>query len=330
MTLRKLVDYFRIQDWWKYLIPPILSFYFIGLLISAHINKTFISIIFDVSTIFLLSIFIASFGFFLNEWTDIKDDAIAHKANRVVDLSLRSKWLIFAILLLSIYSLISIIKWNRTSTLLLCFVQLALLVLYSVKPFRLKRNKYAAVVLDALYSGTLFYIIGFNIGSATIVKEHLIYFIFIWGFCRGIRNIIHHLIKDKSHDEALDFKTMATSMNIDKLKQITLWFLLPVETIIFLLILYFVPFNYILMSSFVLYCLYTFFRKNYKIPLLLKRTSPIESNTLTEINLYYEKYLPFLTLMLLVYTDARLIVVLVFYIFMFYGNTLIQKMKTVL
>ena len=321
--LKNLLLYIRIKDWWNYIIPPILSFYFIGLLVSN--NKTLISIIYDFTSVLFLSTFVASFGFFLNEWSDIKDDAIAKKPNQLSSLSNKHKWTILLLLLVGIYITLSITGRDNVLILFLCLIQIGLLILYSVMPFRLKRNKYAAIIIDALYSGTLFYIIAANIGSSKNIPFQLIMLIFIWAIIKGIRNIIHHLIQDKKHDEVLNLQTLATTTEIHSLKKIILYFLLPTEIISYLFILYNIPYNKIFIAYFLLYCIYILYRKNYVIPFVLKREIPLGQNNLTEINLFYERYFPFIVLIALIYNNYRIILLLLLYIIVFYLDAFIRK-----
>lgn len=307
--MNKLFTYIRLKDWWSFIIPPIISFYYLQLLTKDTKLLSFYNISFDFINFILLSIFVAAFGFFLNEWSDINDDKIAGKKNVLYNLSKKKiKFYFIFIVLVNILAIL-FIDWNPF-TILLLTTQYLLFITYSVYPFRLKRNKYATLIIDALYSGTLFYILAFTIKSKIIEINFLqVTLIFIWGFIKGIRNIIHHLIQDEKHDKKLQIKTIATTTNYKNLLHFATYFLIPFEVLIFTFFLYTVPYNYFFLVSYLLFFLYVLNRKKHIIPFLLKRNQEIKTNKFTDINLYYEILLPLLSLFLLSVRDNRFIII---------------------
>lgn len=308
--MRKILLYIRIKDWWSFIIPPVLSFYFAGLLCKKTKDSNLSDILSTFIIFFLLTCFTAAFGFFLNEWTDIKDDKIAGKENVLYTLSKNKIRLICFVILAGIILSSLFISWNIYTLILLHF-QLILFILYSVYPFRLKRKKYPAIIIDALYSGTVFYLMAFLIATGSGVNRSNIFLLtmlFFWAVLRGIRNIIHHLIQDKTHDEKLNLKTIATTNNELTLKKHVQYFLFPVELLSYILFLYLLPYSVVLICSFLVFLLYTANREKYIIPFLWKRKAPIETNFMTEINMFYEIILPFLFLSILTYNDSRIII----------------------
>lgn len=204
----------RVRDWWHFILPPIIGFYFFGVVLSASMPGL-PGIINGMLYLMFLAIPVAAYGFFINEWTDIADDIRAGKQNYVVPLSVPQRaGILFAILVLIIAAQIllplqSITRW-------LVFIQLCLLSIYSCKPFRLKRLPWAALTLDALYSGTVFFVL------AVLMHGHLIYpevivLTLVAGLLKGARNIIYHFLQDEINDEASGQVTLAHLMKKEKL-----------------------------------------------------------------------------------------------------------------
>lgn len=319
--LNKILSAIRITDWWQYIIPPVLSFYTLGLLLTDTSKTALAIIILHFMYFMLLTSFTAAFGFYLNEWTDIKDDKTAGKKNNLEGASNLNKFTILGIILSGIIFLCLKTNWTII-TFPLYIIQLSLFLLYSVPPIRLKRNKYAAVILDALYSGSLFYLLAIlTTLSSEFIRPELAICIFLWGFCKGIRNIILHLIKDKKHDNLLAFDTIATANNTKILTTIIKNYLLPVEVFLFTLILLLLPYNIIFISFLMLFLVFTSSRKQYIIPFILKRKKTIKSSIYSDINLFYEITMPLLIVGLAAYKDNRLVFLLILSIFLF-PNTL--------
>ncbi len=308
--MKKIFRYIRFKDWWAFIIPPSLSFYYIGLLCLNTRQTDIPAILKNTAFFVMLTFFTAAFGSYLNEWTDIEDDRLSHKSNALQELGNFKRCLLFLFLCAGIAAACINIPW-KTLTLTLYAVQISLFILYSVPPFRLKRKKYAAVVLDALYSGTLFYCIAYLSASDTLpFTMYRVLGIFTWSFMRGVRNILLHLIKDRVHDVLLPFGTIASAGNSLHLKKKIFSILLPVEFMLYLIMLYLLPYNWIFITLFIFFLLYLFKRKEYILPFVVRRPVPIERELLTDVNLFYEMIFPVAAVSLLVYQDKRMIVVL--------------------
>ncbi len=180
--------------------------YFIGLQLSlspAPLND----IITGVLSLLALAIPVAAFGFFLNEWTDIAEDTAAGKPNNAVLLQpfFRTLLLVIISIVLSVvlwgYSYPNIVRW-------LVLAQILAFILYSCHPFRLKNSPVAAVLLDAIYSGTLFYIIALQLSIGSFIWKYAM-LITAFGLFKGLRNIIFHLVTDKKFDTMAGKETMA-------------------------------------------------------------------------------------------------------------------------
>lgn len=310
LTFAKL---FRIADWWNYLIPPILCFVYIGCL-----NNTlpFRESILPCIVMLVSSIITASFGFYINDLFDIKDDALAGKHNQIGQLNRA-----YRIPLLIILTLLSIAPWLLTDIDLhikaLLIAQYVFFIGYSAPPFRLKKNKIFALLLDSLYSGTLFYIIALLVtNNNKYVHPYLVYvLLFCWGFSKGLRNILLHVILDKKNDEKADTKTLATHLPLYKILNFISYIIIPLEVTFFILLMWFLLLNskaslFIIIGygCFLLYLLVK--------PLFLKDKHGLI--TFYRLNDFYEIVLPGLILLMLAYTiDYRYLIILAIHYILF-------------
>lgn len=304
----KLLSIIRFHDWWNYIIPPVLLFYGLGLLLIDTSKLKIINIFVDYLYFLALTTCTAAIGFYINEWTDIRDDKIAKKNNHTEGTTLFQRLIILILILLCIIYTSTKIHWSMFSFSLLIF-QFSLFILYSVYPLRLKRFKYVAIILDALYSGTIFYIIAISIASANTVNIRLVLSIFLWGVCKGVRTFILHLIKDRTSDKLLDFDTIATTNSAVKLNKIILHILLPLELILHLSILLALPYALFFILIYLVFLIHIHFRALYYIPLILKRTKKIKVHFLMDFNILYDAAMPLGLMCVLIYKDYRLSVV---------------------
>lgn len=201
-------------------MPPILAFYFLGLLISGSTAG-----IYDLTTHFIsllaLAIPVAALGFFLNDWTDIEEDLKAGKSNAVVSLPQPIRIFIL-LLLLSCLPLLFYIHTYASEVKILTLLQVLFLFIYSCKPFRWKRYKESAVVLDALYSSTI------PLGIAVILSvgspdSRVLFLALLFGFSKGLRNILSHLISDKKTDFLAGHFTLAHRLKTETLLAAQHW-----------------------------------------------------------------------------------------------------------
>lgn len=231
----KILQAIRLHDWWHFILPPIFAFYLSGIQLS-HSKAGFVMILQGLIELTALAIPVAAFGFFLNEWTDIEEDLAAGKRNYVVEISLWLRILIFLSITISLVAAIILATYPLT-VLVLVVTQLGALVAYSVPPWRLKRYPIAAVLLDATYSGPLFFMIALVL-SMGIAEWKFLMMAVLFGFIKGLRNIIFHLEQDKNFDLQAGKRTFAqmiTTENAQKTQEV-LWML---EAIILLYFGYF-------------------------------------------------------------------------------------------
>lgn len=249
----KIKELLRTEQWWGHILPPIMLFYYLGLLRSNAINK---HIYYHLFFLILISVLTGFAGYFINDLSDMEEDRKAEKKNMVSRLPLFLKIvflpIVFLLVFICCFIILSFIsEWASLFYCTIFIVNILLFTLYSTPPVRFKKSLYLAPVFDALYSGTFFYLLSYGIAvygttytTASITdipyKIHpsvvIILCLFFWGFLKGLRNFLNHLCNDRKHDELSGLKTLATHYGSKKI-QLTANLLYPFE--LFFLILFF-------------------------------------------------------------------------------------------
>ncbi|MFN8284385.1 MAG: UbiA family prenyltransferase [Chitinophagales bacterium] len=305
MNLKKIL---RAQEWWSFILPPVFLFYYVGLLQFPRAGR---SIYFEMITLMIVSVITAIIGYFINDLFDIHDDLKAGKKNYVSSFPLWLKALFFplCISLLLILWLINqrLILVERASLYAVtCAANTMLFVVYSMPPIRFKKAIYIAPILDALYSGTLFYILAFILATQNTGNNTPMLCILIWAFCKGLRNYLSHLCDDKENDESSGMPTLATVYGKESLQK-TANLLFPVE-ILCLLVLQTVLIN--TSYPFIILCLVfivLWFQK-------MQENSSIKYPFLNEL---HEIYLPVAILVQVVFTFHSLYPMLILHFVFF-------------
>lgn len=307
----------RLKDWWNFIVPPILGFYLWGIY---QANLPLAATAVRTLGFTLLTFSVASFGFFLNEWTDLSDDTAAGKANRVTRLSC-----IQAILLMGMMGLQALIGLrlclHSCLHYILLSIEISLLILYSANPFRLKKNLYLAPLLDALYSGTVFYVLAISVNyqlspNLPLAKKCSLALMFIWALSKGLRNIVMHLLSDAKHDAIILNVTVGTMYeDINVLR--FLWLVIyPTE------VLSFCGFSLFSndLSGWLLLASYLISERNSLMSMLFNSIKEPSRAGLFAVNVFYESIFPLVVLFcLIVSVDWSYLVYLVAMIACFSG-----------
>lgn len=307
---KRFSKYLRIQEWWSHVLPPILLFYYLGLN-DRNNQKTLVLALFF--TIILLSILTAITGYFINDWFDINDDFKAGKSNFIASLSNKKRYLLFSILICMLILLYWVmfqlysIQYLKIISFFL-FLNLFLFLIYSIPPIRLKSKPFIALILDALYSGTLFYIMAYLLTSELRIKNvFIIILIYFFGVSKGIRNYLSHLSFDKENDIKVGQQTLATKYGKSRTQHIAN-LIFPIE-IFFISVLFF----FTLPMSFIYFLIFPFLFLFYWF-LLFKKAKKVYIPNLNDL---YEIWLPLFLLIYLIYQDHQLYGLLIIHTFLF-------------
>lgn len=281
--MRQFFSAIRIKDWWSSILIPVVSFYFIGLLYTK--NTLVDQYLKNTIWLLLLSITTASFGFYLNEYTDIKDDLKAGKENAVSLLS-KPKAITFLLFIICMMTLSSLPFWKNEKIIFLFLIQILLFIVYSCPPIRLKRNPYIAVLLDSLYSGTLFFIIALIYSNAKVTWS-ILGLTIAFGVFRGIRNILYHVTKDIEIDKKAGQNTVAHIARSQTLLNLqAIFFIIEIS-----FLLYFIfQVSYITFLITIFGVIILLIKRNYYTHYELEKSG--KKRWLSEINTIYEVWLP--------------------------------------
>lgn len=176
--------------------------------ISTNIEFSFYKYYYYLS-VFLVSFFgIGIFGYFINDISDVEGDKIAGKNNIASKFS-KTQQLFYCSLLLLIGFLPIVTTAPKTTSLLV--VEVILLLLYSFPPFRLKEKGFIGIITDSTYAYFLPSLILLTyLESLFSVDIFFGYFLPLFGFILGIRNILNHQLEDYDNDRIANTKTFAT------------------------------------------------------------------------------------------------------------------------
>jgi hypothetical protein len=233
----------RAQEWWSFILPPILFCYYAALLQTSPVG---ISVILQACLLMATSVVTALTGYFINDWSDMEDDRIASKHNYVAHFPvwLKSGFLPLMTLLFALLWAAGR-RWLPDTQLslyaLVVGINILLFILYSLPPFRLKRISYVAPLLDAGYSGTFFYGLAFAAGSILpLPYRWSLLWLLCWGIAKGLRNYLSHLSDDADNDRRSGLTTLATIRSPQRI-QLIANLLFPIETGLLLLFFFSLP-----------------------------------------------------------------------------------------
>lgn len=189
----------RAAEWWDYKFPPMLVVIY---LIAAQTNEPIESILYVVVFIILALTMGAVYVSLLNDLTDIEEDRLAGKKNRMVGFSKPIRLLLIFISLSPILLFAFLLQKNVIA---LTFYLLSYLAftLYSTPPFRLKEKGLFGIFADASGSQffptlfVTFYVaqeLHFSLSGLQIIA------ISVWALCFGLRGILWHQFHDLKND----------------------------------------------------------------------------------------------------------------------------------
>lgn len=189
---------------------------------------------------FIALVAIAAFGYLLNDLCDVEADTRAGKPNGLAGFVLA-----FRIIIVSIPLAVGVIAWVemirypglyiplRMLANLLFFIQILALIIYSVKPLRLKDRAEWGILADAFYGHLNPVLITLCVfGFSGILRPWgalLITLLVLLSFIKGIRNILLHQIEDRKSDMDAGINTVVTKYGPWRVINLINRFLFPAE-----------------------------------------------------------------------------------------------------
>jgi 4-hydroxybenzoate polyprenyltransferase len=312
---KKKLRILRVQDWWGHILPPILLFYYAG---ATGFQNGTSTLIFPMLLLVFTSVITAITGYFINDLFDIKSDLAAGKKNYVSGLPRMVKLLFLPVIVLLFFAVLIIMSSHISTGSLKSYVlvfsfNLMLFFFYSSPPVRLKKHIYFAPVADALYSGTLFYMLAYTqaaevaANSFPVDRGKLIMtgaLIFGWGFIKGIRNYFTHLCDDSENDKRSRINTLATVYGNKKLQTFANLFF-PLEILLFAVFASILPETNISAIIICLVFLFSWYRIFF--------SRPSEKHVF--LNDLHEVWLPLIFLIQLAFYTKLYLIIIIHFIF---------------
>lgn len=320
---QKLIP-FRANEWWLSKAMLMMGLvYFFTILFELDFSSFIKVVLPSLATI----VGFAAFGYLVNDLFDRKADALANKKNSLQDKSALYISLLFGTALSFIFAPWLYLPSNEL-VFILIGLELLLFLAYSIPPLRLKDRGFWGVGIDALYAHALPAIIaGYTyalIAKAEIVIEVFL-LLFLWQFLVGIRNILMHQHDDKEADLLSNAKTYIVSSN-KELKQLIKPILILECLTAVLFFTYLTKLN--LIFGLVLLC---FFSATAFIAVIYAKRGFyqfLDSTCRHYPNIFYEKWMPLLLLIILSFSDTYFLTILLIHTLLFtldYWKFIYQK-----
>jgi 4-hydroxybenzoate polyprenyltransferase len=285
---------------------------------------------------FISLVSIAAFGYLLNDLCDVEADTKSGKPNHLAVFDLAKRIVIVGIALIT--GITAWIELNRYPDLYLPLksltnflfgAQIIALVLYSVKPFRLKERAEWGVLVDAFYGHLnpvliTICVFGFS-GILHLWGALVIIFLFLVCLVKGVRNILLHQVEDRKKDIDAGQNTAVTKYGPWRVINFINRFLFPTEAILLvlltLIICMHIPPCFISLLGFAFISYLKF--SGWKIGYADRRL--IEFKFTYFMNDYYEAWLPVFLLMFLCVYRHEFVFLLILHLALF--PSFISKMR---
>ncbi|MBB5637372.1 4-hydroxybenzoate polyprenyltransferase [Pedobacter cryoconitis] len=315
----KFLEFTRSSEWWEYKMVPLLSVGYATLLLQHYpITQAILKLLFLLSAVIIGAVYVSV----INDISDIKEDAIAGKKNRMARIS--PPWRIAIVSLCLITGVINgyFIYPDRLS---LFFYIMAWVVfsLYSLPPVRLKKRGIWGLLCDAM---------GAHLFPSLFITSSLLEFshadknvfwyiaVGIWALFYGLRGILWHQFYDRENDLKSGTTTFASAIRPENFKTREA-VVFSVELIAFSGVLFFI-FNLWIAVSIGLYLILIRIRKtylNHKICLII---TPAHAPHQLLMNDYYLVFFPLSLLFTLSLNHPSGWLVLFFHLLLFPRKTL--------
>jgi hypothetical protein len=229
--MRNILNAIRSHEWWEYKLPPLLALgYATALPSPIPLYKAAIWLIFLLAAIMVGAIYVS----IINDITDIKEDEVSGKTNRMASVPAHLRWVLPAICISIGLVCIYFLSNDKLSTLLYALPWISF-SLYSFPPVRLKKRGLLGVIADA--SGSHIFISLLMVSSVsffTHIPIDWLWFIAvgIWSAAYGLRGILTHQFWDRENDLKVNLMTYATKFDPQSFKIKTI-VILAVELIAF-------------------------------------------------------------------------------------------------
>jgi 4-hydroxybenzoate polyprenyltransferase len=201
----------RSQEWWTYKLPPLLA---IGYATSTFSKAPLYHIAAPLVFILISLVVGAIYVSVINDITDLEEDILSGKKNRMQHVKPELRWLIPICCIL--FGLL--FEYYYYPDLLSCMLYLGSWIafsLYSINPFRFKNKGILGVLADA--SGSHFFTSLLMVASVSFLNRQEVNWVWfiavgIWSLCYGLRGILWHQFVDRENDLEGNVNTYASKI----------------------------------------------------------------------------------------------------------------------
>ncbi|MBI1286589.1 MAG: glycosyltransferase [Flavobacteriales bacterium] len=222
----------RLKEWWRPKAGTILS------LLLFYLSARNLPFNFAVQLLFSSVVTLCGFGlatYFLNDWADIPSDRKAGKTNAVADLLPWTRLPIFLVVIGFTMAPWFLFFRSDSFSKVLIALEFMLIFLYPLPPFRLKNHPRAAMLADSLYAFTVPTVLAWHTFDLMVLNRvvsnlqpHLV-FLAVWMTMRGLRQIVNHHVQDRENDRVSGTPNLALRMEIYRIRGMVGRIIYPVE-----------------------------------------------------------------------------------------------------
>ncbi len=233
LSIKESEKLIRWKEWNTSKLP--LIFLVLYYLIAINKNFSYTSLLLFFNFVAFICLY-ASFGYMINDFSDIEVDKKADKNKAIAQISPRAaKLVLFSIFLLGM--VISLPFWLYNTDVLISLISMYLLsAFYSLPPVRFKERYWIGITVASITQRVFPALLCFVIFRYFSWDSFLFLLLF---FMIGIRWIIVHQIKDYKNDLKANVKTFITSVELLKGTRYLLMYIIPVEIVLLIITLIF-------------------------------------------------------------------------------------------
>ncbi len=203
---------------------------FLIALIDQHKELLFLR---DSLLFLLFSIFATTYGYLINDYSDMELDRLHGKSNTFEEDSKQKAGLIVVLTLL-LALLTSIPFWNRPYFVGLTIFWFLITTFYSLPPIRLKERGTANIIFVVMAQRLLPVLILFSV--FTFWSHALVITILIYVFFRGLSSDLNHQLEDYENDLQTGTRTFVVSKGYQRVQKI-FWVSLHLEKFLLVVVL---------------------------------------------------------------------------------------------
>ena len=219
--MRKDSSLVRSGQWWDHKIPPLIAAAVLAVLPATDPNG--LQLFVDLILFLITAVGVAAFGHVVNDLADIKTDAIAGAPNQMAALSTQTRTAVLGGTVVC-----GLLPWiwlpHTTAALSLLGIEVLLLLIYSLKPIRLKDRAAAGVLADSLYAYVVPVLLSVavftQVGGISGPGWAITLTVGMWALLMGLRGILWHQVGDIAHDQRAGLSTLATRIGVTHARRI--------------------------------------------------------------------------------------------------------------